>query len=680
MHRSVLASAIVCLLAGMNVPVRTAAMTVSEVIDHRDPGHLDSPWGIVADTDGTVYVAGVGSNDVLARAPDGTVDVVLDASGGGTGHRVDLPQELAIAPDGTLYVAAVGSVNVFKRPRGGAWSQILDASGDGAGHPLEYANGLAADAAGNAFVGDPATNTVFRIDAAGTVTVVLDATGDGMGNTLDGPDALVTDSAGNLYVTGNGSDNVFMVTPAGAVSVVLADTPSHAVDAPTSLAVDAAGNVYVGSSGNSRIWRVEPGGNATVVASSIIAIALAVRSDGVLFVADGSGVGRAIRGLRQYPAPNCTAIDQAGDGTTPFGFATRFALTPGGDLFASNDGYDDVFMVQDACTGPTIDFTGRWYLTITGNGGASTVVQDWVQSGFQLTVTDPATAATTFTGMVDDANHIDLRSTANICIGNFPSQLCCEAQTLVGDPTYDGFGWTGSLSDNAFFLVTHCGPYETFSVVANHCGNGVIDPGEGCEDGNDVAGDGCDPTCRVEPCYVCSGNPSVCEVGPRVCSGSTKSGGVSLQMKAAAGSHFGSLRWKLTHGAGVDPSVLGDPRTHTEYSVCLFDRSQATPQLTFKAAVPVGASWTRVASRGFSYHATSGGAPGGIDKLLVQTGTKTKISLTGSGAALQLPALPLPVPLTVQLQTNDGGCFEASYSSAGALRNDAAQVRFQADP
>jgi fibro-slime domain-containing protein len=35
------------------------------------------------------------------------------------------------------------------------------------------------------------------------------------------------------------------------------------------------------------------------------------------------------------------------------------------------------------------------------------------------------------------------------------------------------------------------------------CGNGHVDPGEECDDGNAVAGDGCSPTCQVESGYSC---------------------------------------------------------------------------------------------------------------------------------------------------------------------------------
>jgi large repetitive protein len=38
----------------------------------------------------------------------------------------------------------------------------------------------------------------------------------------------------------------------------------------------------------------------------------------------------------------------------------------------------------------------------------------------------------------------------------------------------------------------------------NLCGNGRLDPGEGCDDGNTFADDGCSRLCCPEPCWACS--------------------------------------------------------------------------------------------------------------------------------------------------------------------------------
>lgn len=50
------------------------------------------------------------------------------------------------------------------------------------------------------------------------------------------------------------------------------------------------------------------------------------------------------------------------------------------------------------------------------------------------------------------------------------------------------------------------------------CGTGTVNGTEACDDGNTTAGDGCDPGCQIEPCFTCSGEPSVCTPIP-FCSG-----------------------------------------------------------------------------------------------------------------------------------------------------------------
>ncbi|NOJ79561.1 DUF4215 domain-containing protein [Myxococcus xanthus] len=52
---------------------------------------------------------------------------------------------------------------------------------------------------------------------------------------------------------------------------------------------------------------------------------------------------------------------------------------------------------------------------------------------------------------------------------------------------------------------------DTGGGVSAVCGDGRINNGEQCDDGNRVSSDGCSSTCRVEPGYTCNGmQPSVC--------------------------------------------------------------------------------------------------------------------------------------------------------------------------
>ncbi|MFL5320481.1 MAG: DUF4215 domain-containing protein, partial [Myxococcaceae bacterium] len=49
---------------------------------------------------------------------------------------------------------------------------------------------------------------------------------------------------------------------------------------------------------------------------------------------------------------------------------------------------------------------------------------------------------------------------------------------------------------------------------ANSCGNSLLDTGEGCDDGNNTAGDGCNGSCRIESGHPCGPDgSSTCESG-----------------------------------------------------------------------------------------------------------------------------------------------------------------------
>lgn len=56
-------------------------------------------------------------------------------------------------------------------------------------------------------------------------------------------------------------------------------------------------------------------------------------------------------------------------------------------------------------------------------------------------------------------------------------------------------------------------PYLTIEITVAptpECGNGLIESGEECDDGDTSPGDGCDASCDVEDGWTCSSEPSVC--------------------------------------------------------------------------------------------------------------------------------------------------------------------------
>jgi uncharacterized protein (TIGR03382 family) len=62
------------------------------------------------------------------------------------------------------------------------------------------------------------------------------------------------------------------------------------------------------------------------------------------------------------------------------------------------------------------------------------------------------------------------------------------------------------------------------------CGNGTVDPGETCDDGNTTAGDGCSATCQTET-IACPDSSNDCGGGGGCCSSTRDpSGAIALSL------------------------------------------------------------------------------------------------------------------------------------------------------
>ncbi len=82
----------------------------------------------------------------------------------------------------------------------------------------------------------------------------------------------------------------------------------------------------------------------------------------------------------------------------------------------------------------------------------------------------------------------------------------CDGSNLDGESCASlGLG-TGALAchGSCLFDTGGCSP------VVTACGNGLVEAGEQCDDGNLVPADGCDATCQVEGGYHCYDDPSIC--------------------------------------------------------------------------------------------------------------------------------------------------------------------------
>src|SRR3989449_2929772 len=158
------------------------------------------------------------------------------------------------------------------------------------------------------------------------------------------------------------------------------------------------------------------------------------------------------------------------------------------------------------------------------------------------------------------------------------------------------------------------------------CGNGILGPGEQCDDGNLVSGNGCSAGCRLEPCKIMrSGQTLWLRSLLSAQHGASESDRLSLRAEFAIPSAFGTL----------DPAATG-------MSLLVEDGAGG-----YKLALtlPPGAHW--IARRGRWLYRDRAGSVGGIRRLQIANdspggGPRGKVSVTGRNGSHPLPLADLP--------------------------------------
>ena len=80
-------------------------------------------------------------------------------------------------------------------------------------------------------------------------------------------------------------------------------------------------------------------------------------------------------------------------------------------------------------------------------------------------------------------------------------EQCDDGNSMPGD------GCSGTCQIEPNYVCPTPGQPCVSTVV---CGDGVVGPGEGCDDGNSVSSDGCSSICQIEPGYVCKTPGQLC--------------------------------------------------------------------------------------------------------------------------------------------------------------------------
>ena len=213
-----------------------------------------------------------------------------------------------------------------------------------------------------------------------------------------------------------------------------------------------------------------------------------------------------------------------------------------------------------------------------------------------------------------------------------------------------------------------------------NCGNGVVDPGEQCDDGNLVAGDGCSASCRLEAC----GN-GILDPGEQCDDGNLVSGdgcSAGCRLEACKIMRSGQTLWLRSllaaqHGAsGSDrlslraefaiPSAFGtlDPAA-TGMSLLVQDGAGSNK---LALTIPPGAYW--IGGPGRWRYRDPAGIVGGIRKLQIADDHRggVKVSITGSNGPYPLAFADLPLAVVVVLGDASAGqagsCGRRSFDAA----------------
>jgi len=285
---------------------------------------FNSPEAVRVDASGNVYVADTANHMIRKLTPDGMVTTFVgsgtagSADGIGAAAQFNEPDGLGIDTEGNLYIADSGNNEIRKATPTGVVTTLAGSttagSADGIGAAAQFNNpggSMAVDASGNLYVADINNHKIRKITPDGVVTTLA---GSGTAGRLDGtgvaaqfrlPYGVAVDASGNVFVADYGNNLVRKITPDGVVTTFAGSGTAGSADGagasaqfngPSGIAFDASGNVYVSQLGNPAIRKITPAGVVTTLAGS-----------GTAGLADGIGTAA------QFDTPWDVQLDASGN-------------------------------------------------------------------------------------------------------------------------------------------------------------------------------------------------------------------------------------------------------------------------------------------------------------------------------------------------------------------------------
>jgi cysteine-rich repeat protein len=475
---------------------------------------------------------------------------------------------------------------------------------------------------------------------------------------------------GDLYVTEKASGSVANVRDGGSFG----GQPRFAtgLSAPTGICVTSEGKVLVAESGSGQVTDITIGGDFTgagAFASGLdTPLDLLCTEDRILVVEGPPGGPGEI-----------TDITAGGS----FAGAPSFAAGLGnGATGLALEAVNQRLYASDAAGARIFDVTsGGVFLSVPpfATNGAGTA--GLAALGEQLLAANPGSGQVVDASGGGDLAALPVFATLPGVVNLLEVEgLGLFAASASGGALYDisaGGDFSGAAPfasgldlDPAFVGLAHFGG----------CGDGILDPGEACDDGNVLDGDGCNATCKVRLCRV---PPSdACVVARRA--------SLSIKEKRTDKKDVARLALKLQgFDEAVAQSDFGDPVFQTtRFDVCVYGESD---DLVAQMIVDRGfdtcgekqqTCWKPIGEKGYRYSDKSMDSAG-IGSILAVGGKagQGKVQVKGQRTkkSRRLPrmagALEGDSRATIQVVASDGRCFGAELPNVKRAENGQFKAR-----
>ena len=293
---------------------------------------FNSPYGLLADTSGNVFVAD-SLNNLVRKINIGSRMVTTlagNASGGyadgiGANPSFSYPWGLTTDNSGNIFVVnrAIRKITpdgnvktivgtVLPKFTGAVDSALLD--GNSSDACFSGPSDIALDNNGNMFVADLFNNCIRKVDSNGVVSTLagnkLQGSADGIGSgnapSFNSPFGVTVDTSGNIFIVDFENNRIRKIAPDGVVSTLAGSGKAGFADgtganasfyAPNDITSDTSGNLFVADSYNQRIRKI-------VISTGVVTT---IAGNGVYGYVDGAGISASFKN------PYGIGIDRSGN-------------------------------------------------------------------------------------------------------------------------------------------------------------------------------------------------------------------------------------------------------------------------------------------------------------------------------------------------------------------------------